>query len=536
LDKFEVLNKYFQNIESFRGQQEEAINSVLDGQRVLCLMPTGEGKSLIYQVAGLCLGKATIIISPLIALMKQQNNDLANKGLHCLFLSELDYRKQFKELTKMVDGAVPDFIFISPERAANDGYLEFILNHIKEKIGLVVVDEAHCISQWGEGFRPAYKTIPDFVNRIFGWNSWPHILCLTATLNDRDKKQIEKDFGITKTIKSPNLWRKNLNLNLIDLGSGKEDSKDEALERILYKHSGEKILVFVHRKYGSKGTTRTLYKRFSQTYNNCDFFDADISDKEKDRILEGFKDGSIKIVFATSAFGMGVDISDIRLVVHYLISESVEQYYQEVGRAGRDGKPSYGYLLYTKQSKNGRKRLIEGSLCSEKTIRTEYEDRKTKKGAIFNSIKYEDLAEERRTAFALLMEFGSIEILAKGVQSLKCFKASGPKGTLFLEEMYKISKSGLIKIICKKNGISINSLTGKIWELCSKRELVLSSSPPKALFYCIKQDLDDDIVDKIMNDQQEKLEKRMSAFLDFATAIEDGKNAESIVKNGLNIK
>ncbi len=537
MDKYEVLEKYFKkdNIVSFRGKQEEAIDAVLAGEKVLCLMPTGEGKSLIYQVSGLCIGQAVIVISPLIALMKQQYNDLVKKGLRCLFLSELDYRNQFKELNSIAKGSLPDFIFISPERAANDGHLEFVLNLIRDKIGLVVVDEAHCISQWGEDFRPAYKTIPDFINRVFGSNSWPHILCLTATLNNDDRRQIESDFGITKTIISPNLWRTNLNLTLINLGSIKDDSKDDILQRIFEKHKGEKILVFVHRKHGSKGTTRTLYRKFSEMYTGIDFFDADISDSEKNRILQGFKDGSIKIVFATSAFGMGVDIPDIRVVVHYLISESVEQYYQEVGRAGRDGKPAYGYLLYTKQSRNGRKRLIESSLCNEEILRAEYANRIPRRGSELGSIKYEELTEERRTAFALLIEYKVINVVAKGVQSTQCYKESGNEGKQFLKEIKEVTATQLTKVVCKRRGTPINSLISNIWRLCSKGELSLASSPGKAIFYTINKELYDDIVEEIINDQQVKREKRMEAFMKFVTAIENDESAETIVKTALNI-
>ncbi|MDD4437401.1 MAG: RecQ family ATP-dependent DNA helicase [Tissierellia bacterium] len=532
MDKYKAM-EFFRK-DSFRGKQEEAIDAILTGERVLCLMPTGEGKSLIYQVSGLCLDKTVIVISPLIALMKQQKSELEAQGLNCLFMSELDYKKQFKELTQIAQGVMPHFIFISPERAVNDGYLEFVLNLVSDKIGLVTVDEAHCISQWGDGFRPAYRSIPDFLYRVFG-NAWPRILCLTATLNEDDQRQIEQNFCITKVLKSPNLLRTNLNLKLIDLGSGKEDSKDKSLNKILDKHKGEKILVFVHRKYGNKGTTRTLFKRFSPEYSDCDFFDADISDSEKDRILEGFKNGNIKIVFATSAFGMGVDISDVRVVVHYLIPESIEEYYQEVGRAGRDQAPAFGYLLYTQQSRNGRRRLIESSLCSEKTLRDEYDDRKVKPGNAFRSIKYEDLTAERRVAFSLLIDYGVIEIVAKGIQSVQCFKAVKPEGEKFLSDINNITPSGLTTIVCKRQGLSINALTSDIWRICSNGELTLQSSPSKCIFYTIKKELDDAIINRIMNDQQEKRECRMRAFAYFAEAMESGKDVESMVKEALNI-
>ncbi|HCS74058.1 MAG TPA: hypothetical protein DIW17_09300, partial [Clostridiales bacterium] len=338
-----------------------------------------------------------------------------------------------------------------------------------------------------------------------------------------------------QTIVSPNLWRTNLNLEIKNLGSGKDNSKDETLEKILYQHQDEKILVFVHRKYGRKGTTRTLHKKFSEIYPDCAFFDADIADGEKDRILEGFKDGSIRLVFATSAFGMGVDISDIRVVIHYLIPESVEQYYQEVGRSGRDGEPAFGYLLYTNQSKNGRRRLIARSLCDEKTLRNEYADRKAGQAGLFGSIKYEDLIDERRTAFALLIEYGVINVLAKGVQSIGCFKGVSEEGKKFLDEIKKITTTGLTKIVCMKKKVGINPLTADIWRLCASGDLVLSSSPGKAVFYSISKELDDDVVEKIMADQQEKSDKRLISFNNFVSAIENKESIEKIVKDALSI-
>ena len=124
----------------------------------------------------------------------------------------------------------------------------------------------------------------------------------------------------------------------------------------------DKILVFTHRKHANKGTTRTLFEKYKDTFEGVAYFDSDLSDSEKANVMQRFTDGTVKIVFATSAFGMGVDIEDIRVVVNYLISETVEQYYQEVGRGGRDGNPAYGYLLYTNQSKRGRRMLLNSTL------------------------------------------------------------------------------------------------------------------------------------------------------------------------------
>ena len=168
MTKEEVLAKYFSEKKGFRDVQEETIDSLLAGKNTLCLMPTGGGKSLIYQVAGLCMEKTTIIISPLIALMNQQNAEMRAKGISTVSFSGMDYKKQFALITDMANGVMPQYIFTSPERISSDGYLEYALNKRRDDIGLVVVDEAHCISQWGDGFRPAHRNIPDFLDRIFG--------------------------------------------------------------------------------------------------------------------------------------------------------------------------------------------------------------------------------------------------------------------------------------------------------------------------------------------------------------------------------
>ena len=188
MDKYDALKKYFPKVQEFRGVQKPTIDALIDGKNVLCLMPTGGGKSLIYQIAGLCLEKTTIVISPLVALMSQQCTQLTRQGIPAVNFSGMDYSKQSKTITDMANGVLPRFIFTSPERISNDGYLEFMLTMRKDDIGLVVIDEVHCVSQWGEGFRPAYRNIPLFINRIFGDGSWPQVLCLTATLNNQQQE------------------------------------------------------------------------------------------------------------------------------------------------------------------------------------------------------------------------------------------------------------------------------------------------------------------------------------------------------------
>ena len=534
MDKISLLKKYYPNIAGFRDVQEPAIDALLNRENVLCLMPTGGGKSLIYQIAGLAMEKTTLVISPLVALMNQQCEQLSQKGISVINYSGMDYRKLFRVTTGMFSNPLPRFIFISPERISNDGYIEYVLKARHEDIGLVVIDEVHCVSQWGEGFRPAYRNIPLALDRIFG-EMWPRILCLTATLNDQQQAQIKKEFRITTVIKGDNLWRDNLHMDILNLKDGKEDTKDEELERIIAKHQGEKILVFVHRKYGKKATTRTLYEKYKDTYAGVAFFDSDMSDSDKASVMEGFIDGSIKIVFATSAFGMGIDIEDIRVVVNYLISETIEQYYQEVGRAGRDGLPAHGYLLYTNQSKRGRKMLLNSTLCTEKNLRDEWEDRMLISGQSFRHVNYESMNDDQRTAFALLMDYGMISVISKGVQSINCFEAVTAEGQKFLSELSRHSRTGLVGIIAKKSSQNINALTLRIWESCAKGEIRMKSAPSKAIFYCTKDELTDDLVAQILSDQDAKKQLRLRAFERFTDGIVEGKSAEQLVKEALSI-
>lgn len=534
MDKKELLRKYFPNIPDFREVQEPTIDALLNGENVLCLMPTGGGKSLIYQIAGMAMEKTTVVISPLVALMSQQCTQLASKGIAAVNFSGLDYRKQFQVISAMAHGKFPRFIFTSPERMSNDGYLEYVLRMRNSDIGLVVVDEVHCVSQWGEGFRPAYRNIPLALNRIFG-EQWPGLLCLTATLNDKQQEQINKEFHITKLIKGENLWRENLHLEILNLKDGKDETKDSELEKIIEKHPDEKILVFAHRKYGNKGTTRTLYEKYKDVYDGVVYFDSDMSDTGKAEVMQGFINGTIKIVFATSAFGMGVDIEDIRVVVNYLISETVEQYYQEVGRGGRDGKPSYGYLLYTNQSKRGRRMLLNSTLCTEKSLRDEWDNRKLKAGQTFNHVSYESMNEEQRTAFALLMDYNVISVVAKGIQSIKCFEALNDEGKKFLSDLFQYSRVGLVSIAAKKSGKNINTLSLEIWEQCVKGNIRMKSAPSKAIFYTVKNELTDEIVQNILVDQAEKKDLRVKTFEKFTEGIEAGKTAKELVKEALNI-
>ena len=533
MDKYDVLRKVFRK-ENFRDIQEQAIDAITEGERVLCLMSTGSGKSLIYQIASVLSGKTTIIISPLVALMMQQCDDMQRLNISAVNFSGMDSIEQFEVIRSFRNGLMPQFIFMSPERIANDGFLEYVLSSRRSEIGLVVVDEVHCISQWGAEFRPAYRSIPEFLSRVFV-DRWPALLCLTATLNPEEQAQVQRDFRVTKTMVGTTLWRQNLRLEIINLRSGKEDNKDAELERLITKHSGQKILVFVHRKYGKHGTTRTLYERYKDAFAGVAYYDSDLSEQQKRKVLEDFSTGSLRIVFATSAFGMGVDIQDIRVVINYLISETIEQYYQEVGRAGRDGELAYGYLLFTNQSKKGRLMLMRSTLCSPRDVATEYEERKMKPGESFKHISYDSLTDEQRIAFAFLLDYGVFSVIAKGIQNTNCFSPKTAEGKAFLNNLLAASSTGLTKIISKKTGQSIHMLMVDIWKMYLDGHIKLCKAPAKTIFYREGKPLDADLLNEIANDQDAKKNKRTEAFERFAEGIETGLTAEQMIKSALKI-
>lgn len=532
MNKQDILKKYFPEKASFKDIQETSINNVQAGRNTLCLMPTGGGKSLIYQVAGLLNNKITLVISPLIALMKQQSEELKRRNIEAICLSGIDQKKYYSTLRELSFISKSKFIFISPEKAAFDGYIEYLLHRYKQHIGLVVVDEAHCISQWGHSFRPSYKALPLFLDRVFGSFNWPTLLCLTATLNPKDKDEICADLQILpeNVIQSSSLIRKNFKLDFETYPD--EAAKKNRLKEILELHKNDKIIVYTHRKSG-KFSTKILSEEFRKEGFNCDFFDADIDDSKKEAVLTSFTTGNIQIVFATSAFGMGIDIRDIRVAIHYLIPESIEQYYQEVGRVGRDGQPSYGYLLYSPTNIKVREDMIRASFPSSSEIAKIFGSYFVPSVDVF--LQRDALINQEKTIiFFTLLEKGFFKIIAKSISSIDCFSTSKNIELTELNNFIEISK--WIIDISDALEMSITEVTNNIYKWYTDGILKLTTVPIKSIFYeCVKE-LNEDDIKEIEADFERKKCSRLIAFRQLIQFIESGQDPAVGISQHLGIK
>ena len=314
---------------SFRSVQREIIESVLAGRDTLALMPTGGGKSLTYQVPALASEGLTIVITPLIALMKDQVDSLRRRGISAVAVhSGMDSRRIEMALDNCTYGDVK-LLYISPERLATDAFRVRLLNM---NVSIVAIDEAHCISQWGYDFRPSYLRIAEVRKHI----PKATFLALTASATDLVTKDIMHHLGF----KTPHIIRSSFARPNLSYSVRMVDDKYAQLLRVVDNVDGAGI-IYMRTREGCE----TLVKQLREDGFDASFYHAGLPAMERSLRQDDWQSGKVRIMVATNAFGMGIDKADVRFVVHYSMCDSLEAYYQEAGRAGRDGKRSYAVLL-----------------------------------------------------------------------------------------------------------------------------------------------------------------------------------------------
>lgn len=353
----DVLHKYY-GYTSFRKGQENIITSIINKEDVLAIMPTGGGKSICYQVPALCLDGITIVISPLISLMKDQVDALKTMGVKARLINSSLSNSEYSEVLEEIENDECKIIYIAPERLDS---MEFV-NIIRGKnISQVAIDEAHCVSQWGHDFRVSYKKIPYFINRL---DKRPIVTAFTATASN----EVREDIINILDLHNPAVYitgfdRENLSINIV-----KSSSKNKYTLDYVENHKNESGIIYA----STRKEVETIYEGLLKRNYSVAKYHAGLSNEARKEYQENFINDDIKIMVATNAFGMGIDKPNIRWVLHYNMPQSIENYYQEIGRAGRDGEDSECVLLFSPGDVHTQKYLVEVGIENPERKRVQY--------------------------------------------------------------------------------------------------------------------------------------------------------------------
>ena len=351
-----TLQKYW-GYDTFRECQAEIVESILAGRDTIGLLPTGGGKSITFQVPAMMLDGLTVVVTPLISLMKDQVDNLRSIGIKAACLhSGMSYAEQNLALDRL-DIGLTKILYVSPEKLA---VKDFKIRLASWSVSLIVVDEAHCISQWGYDFRPAYLNICS-LRQLF---PDAPVLALTATATP----EVVKDIADKLKMKCPAVFSRSFARENISYIVRHDDNKEAQLLNILLHTSGSAIVYVRSRK-----RTALLASLLNENGIKADFYHAGLDSHDKTERQDRWKNGDVRVMVATNAFGMGIDKPDVRLVVHYDLPSSLEEYYQEAGRAGRDGLESYAVCIASKADKGLLKRRLNESFPGREYILNVYE-------------------------------------------------------------------------------------------------------------------------------------------------------------------
>ncbi len=332
----EVLFHYF-NYDSFRGNQEEIINSILTGNNTLAILPTGGGKSLCYQIPALILDGTAIIISPLISLMKDQVDTLISRGIPAAYInSSLDEYTQKHTINALVNNELK-LLYIAPERIKNTQFQQALM---QSNISFIAVDEAHCISQWGHDFRPSYRLITD----IFNYIPQKTIAAFTATAN----LEVQHDIVDILKMQNPKKFVNGFKRENIAIFTEYAENKNSRILELTNQNIGKSVIIYA----GTRAQTEEIAQFLVKNKIPALAYHGGMTNEQRKEVQNQFLSSQIDTIVATNAFGMGIDKPNIRLIIHAYLPSNLEGYYQEIGRAGRDGYESQAYFIYSNQDEN----------------------------------------------------------------------------------------------------------------------------------------------------------------------------------------
>ena len=548
--------KQFWGYPSFRPLQEDIVDSVIEGKDTLALLPTGGGKSICFQVPAMAMDGVCIVITPLISLMKDQVMHLKKIGIAAAAIFSGMHHNEIEVAYNQAAFGMLKFLYVSPERLMTDAFTEALR---KMKVCLLAVDESHCISQWGYDFRPPYLKIAEIRQYI------PHtpVMALTATATPKVVDDIQYRLGFKKNnVFQTSYERKNVTYNVIH-----EADKYGLMYRLLNKMDKGSGIVYVR----SRKRTKIIAEWLQSVGISASFYHAGLDTKTRDYRQQLWMDGKIKVIVATNAFGMGIDKPDVRLVVHLDLPDSLEAYFQEAGRAGRDLKPSEAFLLVADTDINKLKDNINSSYPELSRIKIIYE-------ALCNYLQIPIGAGENQTydfdinAFAQYYNFSLLEVFnaIKLIEREGLFMTSEAMNTpskihvkAGREDLYRFQieykeYDTLIKFLLRnypgilsdfvnireeqlsqKTNISIDKVERQLKNLDSMNFLTYIPRNDKPQIQFLTERIDVryfTLSDEIYRNRKEDAARRIDAVIDFVNNNEDCRSVQLLRYFGENIR
>lgn len=466
-ESLKILKNYF-GYDSFRKGQKEAIENIMLGKDTFIIMPTGGGKSLCYQVPALLLEGATLVISPLISLMKDQVDTLNNMGISATYINSTLNSIEIDERINGIRNNQYKLIYLAPERLDS---MSSILKMNNINISLIAIDEAHCVSKWGHDFRPSYRNVQGFINQLV---QRPRVLACTATATEIVKEDIIKLLGL----KAPNVFFTGFNRENLNFKVFRGENNDKFILDYIAAKNEENGIIYA----STRRETEHIYNMLCKKGIKAGIYHAGLEEDIRKEMQENFMYDNINIMVATNAFGMGIDKSNVRFVIHNNMPKNLEAYYQEAGRAGRDGEPSECILLFNSGDVSTQRYFIESSTLSPDKKTQEYDNLRAMVDYCYTS----------KCLRKYILEYFGEEYLKKSCDNCSNCNNDIEEKEITLEAQMIFSCVYRLK---ERYGIStvVDVLKG------SKNQRVLKLSLDKISTYALMKDYDRKYVEEITN-------------------------------------